>query len=389
MVVSNTAPNLYFNRDTKVYLVDGALTWELPVLNGYSFNQTTNTSEITLSEAADSTGTSRRGKAMFNDSLAPAEWSFDTYVRPIIAGTVHAAIEEVLWANFVANAVPTAGIDPAPESYLPAGTVTRTGTASMEIGFGNSNVLNLGIFDLVFVLGANRQPDANYEADGETTIYRVNNCSINEVGITFDLDGISTLSWSGMGSRVKEEVPAFDASAAIRRGIDSSNTFIRNKLTAIDLVRTDDASNKAYAITLTGGSITFSNNMSYLTPEVLGRVNTPLGHITGARSISGSFTAYLDNKTNGTMDLFEDMSNATNKINNAFTLDIYVGGKASANMPVAPGVQFKFPNVQLEMPTHSLDDVVGVEVAFTALPSTISAADEVTAIRYVGVTPVA
>ncbi len=385
MPVLNTAPNLYFNRDTKVYLVDGALMWELPVLNGYSFNQATNTSEVTVSEAADSTGVTRRGRAMFNDSIAPAEWSFDTYVRPYLAGTTHAAIEEVLWANFVANATATAAV---PETYLPAGTITRNTTVSMEVGFANSNVLTLGTFDLVFVLGASRAVDANYEADGDTTIYRVNNCSINEVGITFDLDGISTLSWSGMGSRVKEEIPAFDATAAIRRGVDSSNTFIRNKLTAVDLVRKDDGSDKAYAITITGGSITFTNNLNYLTPEVLGRVNSPLGHTTGGRSIGGSLTAYLDNKTNGTMDLFEDMSNATNKVNNSFALDVYVGGKAGANLPVAPGLQFSFPNVQLEIPTHSLDDLVGVEVNFSALPTSISAADEVTAIRYVGVAPV-
>lgn len=387
MPIGNTAPNLYFNRDTKLYLVKGALLWEIPILNGYSFSQATNTSDITLSEAVDSTGVSRRGMAKFNDSLSPAEFSFDTYVRPIIsgAGLVHGAIEEILWANFVANVTPSAG---TPPTYAPAATITRSTTVSMEVGFANSNVLNLGTFDLVFVLGASRGTTANYLADGDTTIYRVNNCSLNEVGITFDLDGISTLSWSGMGSRVKEEVPAFDATTAIRTGVDSTNTFIRNKLTQVALVRTDDASNKAFAITITGGSVTLSNNLSYLTPEVLGRVNTPLGHITGSRSVSGSMTAYLDNKTNGTMDLFEDMSNATNKVNNAFTLDIYVGGKAAGDAPVAPGIQFKFPNVQLEIPTHSLDDVVSVEIPFTALPSTISAADEVTAIRYVGVVPV-
>ncbi len=384
MPVSNTAPNLYFNRDTRLYLVKGALIWEIPVLNGYAFSQATNTSEITLNEAVDSTGASRRGRAMFNDSLAPAEWSFDTYVRPIISTTIHGAIEEILWANFVANPTVTAG---TPPSYTPAGTITRTGTTNMDVGFGNSNVLNIGQFDLIFVLGGARQPDANYEADGETTIYRINNCSINEVGCTFDLDGITTLSWSGMGSRVKEEVPAFDASAAIRAGVDSTNTFIRNKLTQVALVRTDDASNKAFAITITGGSITMSNNLSYLTPEVLGRVNSPLGHITGARTVGGTLTAYLDNKTNGTMDLFEDLSNATNKINNSFTLDIYVGGKAAGDAPVAPGIQFKMPNVQLEIPTHALDDVVGVEINFSALPTAISNADEVTAVRYVGVIP--
>jgi hypothetical protein len=387
MPVGNTDPNLYFNRNTRVYLVDGALIWEIPVLNGYAFNQATNTSEITLNEASDATGVSRRGRAVFNDSLAPAEWSFDTYVRPYIVDGVHAAIEEVLWANFVAPAVPTAGVAAAPETYAPAGTITRVAATHMDVGFANSNTMALGTFDLVVVLGGNRQPDANYEQDGETTIYRINNCSINEVGITFDLDGIATLSWSGMGSRVREEIPAFDASTAIRRAVDSTNTFIRNKLTAVTLVRTDDGSNKAYSIVLTGGSITLSNNLNYLTPEVLGRVNVPLGHTTGARTVGGSFTAYLDNKTNGTMDLFEDLSGATDKVNNSFTLDFYVGGKAAGDAPIGPGIQFKFPNAQLEIPSHNFDDVVGVEVNFAALPTNISAADEVGAIRYVGVAP--
>ena len=50
-----------------------------------------------------------------------------------------------------------------------------------------------------------------------------------------------------------------------------------------------------YNIVLTGGSINFENNISYLTPEELGQVNKPLGNITGTRSISGNLTCYLDN----------------------------------------------------------------------------------------------
>jgi hypothetical protein len=45
MAVGDT--NLFFNRDTKVYAVQYtgdavANVWELPVLNGYSFSQSTN-----------------------------------------------------------------------------------------------------------------------------------------------------------------------------------------------------------------------------------------------------------------------------------------------------------------------------------------------------------
>ena len=58
-----------------------------------------------------SSGVIRRGRRAFNDSLAPGEWSFSTYVRPFTAASggslgagkadtqaeVH-AVEEVLWA---------------------------------------------------------------------------------------------------------------------------------------------------------------------------------------------------------------------------------------------------------------------------------------------------
>ena len=98
------AQQLYFSRDTRMFvqfrnpadntetaakLGLGAL-WEIPVLDGYSFSQTTNTSEITLAEMESTAGISRRGKRVFTDSLAPAEWSFSTYIRPFksLAGSV-------------------------------------------------------------------------------------------------------------------------------------------------------------------------------------------------------------------------------------------------------------------------------------------------------------
>ena len=64
----------FFSRDTKVFMkwaetangTDDAL-YEIPVLDGFSFSQATNTSEITLNEAANSTGGSKRGRAMFTD----------------------------------------------------------------------------------------------------------------------------------------------------------------------------------------------------------------------------------------------------------------------------------------------------------------------------------
>ena len=62
------ADTLYFSRDTKVYIAIGSDIWEVPVLDGFSFSQATNTSEITLNEMSITSGDSRRGRLMFTAS---------------------------------------------------------------------------------------------------------------------------------------------------------------------------------------------------------------------------------------------------------------------------------------------------------------------------------
>lgn len=377
MAVAAGATNLFFSRDTKVYLEQGTNIWEIPVLNGYSFNQNVNTSDVTLAEMSDSTGASRRGRKMFNDSYAPSEWSFSTYVRPFLAAAKMRAVEEALWANFVTA-----------NSYTPAtpawASNVTLGAATMDIDFGGSNRVNLGTFNLYFVLGASNAASANYAADGDTTIYKISNAVINEASISFDIDGISTIAWSGMGGQ-KQEVASFDATSAIVAGISNTTNFVRNRLTQLAAVSSVSGSSKTYAITLTGGQITINNGITFLTPETIGRVNQPIGHVTGTRSVSGNFTAYLDEKTNGTIDLMEDLSNATTTITNKFALDFYVGGKAAGDAPVGPGMQFKIPQAHLVLPSVDVGDVIAVSVDFTALPSTISGTDEITKITYVGV----
>jgi hypothetical protein len=377
MAVTAGTSNLYFGRDTKVYLAQGSNIWEIPVLNGYSFNQSTNTSDVTLSEMSDSAGNSRRGRKTFTDSVAPAEWSFTTYVRPTLTGGKVRAVEEALWANFVANN----SFTPATPAWAAGVTI---GASELAFDFSASNKVVLGEFDLYFVLGGNNATSRNYGSDGDTTIYRIPKASINEASITFDIDGIASIAWSGMGGR-RAEVASFDATAAIVTGITNTSNFIRNRLTQLAIVSDVSGSMKTYAVTLTGGTITFTNNLSYLTPEVLGIVNSPLGHVTGTRTIGGSFTAYLDELTNGTIDLVEDIGNAVTQNTNHFALDFYVGGKASGDAPRPPGMQFKIPNAHLSVPSVNVEDVIGISVDFSALPSNISGTDEVTKISYVAV----
>ena len=304
------AQQLYFSRDTRMFLQfrnttdntelaadlgKGAL-WEIPVLDGYSFSQTTNTSEITLAEMESSAGISRRGRRMFTDSLAPAEWSFSTYIRPFksLAGSVASgvkaadganevhAIEEALWASmfgadkydssafdFVRNVQPVSGSET---------DVIAPGANNSVITIQESNRSALHSFVLYFLI------------DTDTTnplLYRMPEAIVNEVTVDFDVDGIATLNWSGFAKEIQDRTAnvkinagttvtvanahgtgenlalgdiiidtnnsravhiatnVSSTNATILQAIDESTTstsnFIRNRLTAVDIETADGA----------------------------------------------------------------------------------------------------------------------------------------------------
>lgn len=383
MPVAAGAENLFLGRDTKVFIQKGAVIWEIPVLNGYTFNQSTNTQDITLSEMADATGASRRGMAKFNESVSPTEWSFESYGRPYIVNGVHRTVDEVLWASLAAtNPVLTTNADKSLESWSQGVTFDAN---QIDFDFDDSNFVSLGTFDLIFVLGANTVSSLNFAADGDTTIYRIPDAVVNEVTIPFDVEGITTLSWSGLGGTMVEEA-SFDASAAIVGGTAQTNNFIRSRFTALTATSDVSGSSVDYGITLTSGSITINNNITFLTPEEIGKVNQPFAHVTGTRSVSGSFSCYIDEVTDGPIDLYEDLLGAQDADRNAFALDFYIGGKDGANdRPSGPGIQFKMAQAHLEIPTMNPDDVISLDVNFSGLPTTLGATDELSRVTYVGV----
>jgi hypothetical protein len=354
--------NLHFSRNTKVFAKQGSNVWEIPVLDGFSFSQATNASEITLNEMADIDGNSRRARQMFNDSFAPAEWSFSSYARPNNASVV----EECLWANFIAA-----------NAY--SGTAWTHGvtvaSATTTFDFDDSNKTVLGTFDLFFVMGACGHADNDFTAGSGLTIYKIADCVANEAGIDFDIDGIATINWSGFGKIITEEA-AFDGSGAIDRNIDSTSNFIRNRLTSL-AVQNNATGGVTYGLTLTGGNITFTNNITFLTPETLCTINQPLGHVTGTRSVSGSFTCYLNTADDSSAELFENLIEDQATVTNSHTLTFNIGGGNSPNLVVA------MPTAHLEVPTHSIEDIISLETNFHALPSTIGGTDEAT-IAYTG-----
>tara|TARA_Y100000356_G_C11260412_1_gene293080 strand:- start:3717 stop:4994 length:1278 start_codon:yes stop_codon:yes gene_type:complete len=419
------AQQLYFSRDSKMWIEFDGVVWEVPVLDGFSFSQSTNSSEITLAEMESSAGVSRRGRRAFNDSLAPGEWSFSTYIRPFVsagngfagsnrdadgAAEVH-AVEEILWAmlagakNYNTSTYAYDAADTGPTA------VTTPAAAQSVISFAGSNSSTLGTFNIYFVLGNANQ-----------LVYKLEGCTANEASIDFDIDGIATVAWSGNSNQVVDftantsfatSAPTSGAGSAvgdvhidtddsnklqvvltanggshtpvIREAVLDTTNFIRNRLTQLTIVpaSTDpdgDSVNElaaSYTVTLTGGNITISNNITYITPEELGQVNIPIGHVTGTRAVSGSMTCYLvDDTSNATSsrDLFNNLQALQNVVTNDFTLTFKIGGSTASTKRL----EVAMPNCHLEIPTHSVEDVISLETNFMSLPTTIDDKDEVT-----------
>ena len=347
------AQQLYFSRDTKVFIKKGSTVWELPVLDGFSFSQATNSSEITLAEMESTGGVSRRGRKQFNDSLAPAEWSLSTYVRPS---------------------------GPAAYTGFTFTDQFTADTTDLNIDFSESNKSTLGTAEIFFVLG-----NANKK------VYKLTGCVVNEASLDFDIDGIATINWSGMGSEIIDDTATGIPVATVTEALTATNNFIRNRLTTLTVIPTTqnptgDGSNEleaSYALTLTGGNITMSNNVTFITPEEIGLVNTPIGHVTGTRSVSGSMTCYLSKDTGlntHSSDLWQDLKAITNVVTNSFALNFQIGGTTSGT----PRLEVTMPTCHLDIPTHSIEDVIAVETGFNALPSTIDGTNEAT-ITYHGI----
>ena len=373
------ANDLFFSRDTRVVVSDGTVYWEIPVLDGFSFSQATNTSEISLAEmsSAVSGNKSRRGRRMFNDSYAPAEWSFSTYARPFKSATANIAtgwdalsvqahaVEEVLWAALVGNGVLTRGATGSPNtnSAWSANQGMANSASALTIDFSDADVASLKELDIYFVMG-----QGPYDA-GTHNDYKNAGCVVNSAGMDLDINRITTNNQSDNGKLIKEEES--DPTATITEGVSSTSNFIRNRLTTLAVTNGGTgALESTYNLTLTGGSLNFENNLTYITPETLGVINQPFAAVTGTLNIGGSFTCYLGNHSGVSADLFEDLIESTSLVTNDFNLVFGIGGAT------APNIQITLPTCHLEVPTHSIEDIISLETTFHALPSTIDATDE-------------
>ena len=214
------ADTLYFSRDTKMYVKIGSAIWEIPVLDGFSFSQGNNSTEVTLSEAESSAGVSKRGRRVFNDSLAPVEFSFATYARPFLSAgsgggaadgsAKQHAVEEVLWALMAGPATYSSN------AFTNTTTHGSGASADLDIDFDQSNKSQLGTADVFFSLD---------DGGSNPTVYKIAGAVINEASIDFNIEGIATISWSGFGSTLTSDSKP---TKTVYEAINATNNYIRN-----------------------------------------------------------------------------------------------------------------------------------------------------------------
>lgn len=319
-------------------------TFEIQVLDGFSFSQNTTAETVTLSEAGDAPV---RGQRSFNTALDPVDFSFSTYIRPADGGLVVTAEEGVLW-NALFGTGPVGG----------AGAAWTESETVATVVASNSQVHQLQAFGVIIVI------------DGIS--YIIDNCALDTANIDFGLDAIATVAWAGKGTKLRQ-VEGLTATTGATvtfgggltgtaKGKNTTAPYIANKLSTLTVVKGIGGTSTSYTVALTGGNLSIANNITYLTPANLATVNQPVTYFTGTRAISGSLTAYLRGGATNTAGLLADMlAGSTTDVNPAFSIQIEVGGKLNATR-----IELEMPAAVLTIPAVSTEQVVSTSINFTA-----------------------
>jgi hypothetical protein len=350
-----------------------ANTREIQVQDGFSFSQNTGQETVTVNESG---ATPIRGQRSFNTSLEPVDWSFSTYIRPkfeegatstvaLDANDFIDAEESVLWNSL-------GGTDAI---GTPGAAWTKSSTFAppyATVAFGNSNAHQLHAFGLIIRF--------------EDVTYVIDNCAVDSATIDFGLDAIASIAWAGKGTTmtqvatavtavdnaVTKEVTLTGGLTGVAKLKDTAAAYIANKLSTLTLASLAFGGLTAqnYALALTGGSLTITNNLTYLTPANLGVVNLPITYFTGTRSITGTLTAYLRSGNQATGALLSGLlANAASEINPSYAINIQMGGITGTHVDVG------LPAAMLQIPTVNTEQVISTTLTFTGQGSSGTAFD--------------
>ncbi|AOZ65456.1 tail fibers protein [Klebsiella phage vB_Kpn_IME260] len=325
-----------------------ANTQEILVQDDVSWSQDSNSTDITLNEAGPKP---TRGSQRFNDSLNAAEWSFSTYILPYDDAGKQILPDYLLWH----------GLSTGAAVNLAGTTGVFQNATNLVVNFKDNGYHELAMLN-IYIL-----------TDSSWSVIR--NCQVGQAEVNVDIDDIGRVTWSGNGTRLETlSAQPFDPKTI---GIDDAlyakiqSSYIKNKLTILKL-KNNATGGKTYNIPITGGSFTMNNNVTYLTPNIMSRVDVPIGSFTGSFELTGSLTAYMNDAANGSIQLYKDLVSDLKAVND-FEVAIILGGEYDTARPAAVLVA---KHANLNIPSIETDDVLGVSIEFKAIPSQMDAGDE-------------
>jgi hypothetical protein len=393
------------NESTKKIASSGftaANTFEIQILDGLSFTQTTGAEQVTVSEAGTAP---MRGQRSFNTTLEPVDWSFSTYLRPtwfemtaeagddLSADDKVTCEEDCLWKVFAGD---SASFPTGSTGWSKAATgatrawneITSNGTTIPYAwwNLNNSDKNQLIPFGLIIVF--------------DDVTFAIHNCAMESVSIDFGIDAIATAAWTGRGTLIEKLTtkvafgtdtvasgPTTSGTGAFSQGLTgnfrkkyTTSRYIANKLSELSIKSVaasafGQSSAIIYNIPITGGNVTIANNLTYLTPATVGVVNQPFEYFTGARTVTGNVTAYLrvgqttPTTINRTAELISDLSTqALLDDENQFEVFLSLGGPVPADTLASTDLVNKvvidMPRTMLQIPNISTDQVVSTTINF-------------------------
>lgn len=417
--------NLNLQRDTKIFFstvdIDSgatvvsmvpANTWRIEVLAGYAVSQAATTVDITALESGTSPD---RSTARFNTSIDPVDWNFQAYMRPTGQADINAD---------AGGAADNSNSKPIADWFLWQALISNTRPASgaVQQSVWTNNASEVGILRSVedtspednvaphrSNFGTAQENYLYFQLDN--VIYQASNATVNEAAVDAAIDSIAMTTWTGQGTNlieltgdkrdnaisvfggilndgtvvagnsnyamITEEASYHPWNQANVGGTVATHSFIKNRLSSIDINHKPSATggNVNYTFPVTALNFTWNNNITYLTPEELATLNAPIGNFTGAKTVTGSFSAYLRTGSTSSSVLLRNI------INDSRTTAILT---SNANLVVggttAPYVAFFMPAVNFEFPTHNIDDIIQIDATFLAEESNVNCGlgDEVT-----------
>jgi hypothetical protein len=368
-----------------------ANTWKIEILAGFAASQAAGTQDISSSESGLNPDRSSR---RFNINIQPVEWSFQAYLRPTgievngnaasgsVSGNVKPVADWYLWQALLSNTNPAlAGAEQSAwQNDGKFDTVQRA--ASTNVATHTSN------------FGSAQENHLYIKMDN--VIYQVANAAVEGADVSGSIDGIAMTSWSGKGTNLLELTGAYrNAAVSVFGGILNSgvsvtansnayalsaassyhpwamanvngvmtpSAFIKNRLGTVLMTHTTEAGvSSSYTFPITDMSLSVKNNLTYLTPEEMSKLNQPIGQFAGAREITGTVSAYLRSDTGGTAQFLRNIAADTRpNFSATANANLRLGGNAS------PYVAFYFPATQFSIPTTNIEDLITVSMEFKA-----------------------